>query len=268
MKRLLPIFLLALLCACDFSLNTEITHPHRESFSKRKVNIKRAIFKNFTIADSLEFRTEYDRKEKINLIMNGEGDTLCMGYLSKHKELWVFSEQLEKGYSIWGFEADGDSIKGWLERKITAHAISDAFVEAGLKDPLDSTLLTADNELLVSVLRKQLDSYDYLSLKRSESQEQDERSGSDLASADAASPEILEALFPNPAATELNLSFSSDTVAFVTIYDMSGSQIFKQACEGTEHQIDVSSFENGRYILAIQDVADRVIGQEQLVVAH
>ncbi|MEO0403803.1 MAG: T9SS type A sorting domain-containing protein [Bacteroidota bacterium] len=267
MKRLLPIFLLACLCACDAA---NITYPHREPFSKRKVNIKRAIFKNFVVADSLEFRTEYDRKEKMNLIMSGSGDTLCMGHLSKHEELWIFSEQLSKGYSIWGFETDGNSIKGWLERGITAHAISDAFAESNLKDPLDSTLLASDNELLIAILRSQLDKYPFQSIKRLESQDtsSEEADGESTSKDENGSSDFLEAVFPNPASNELNLSFSSDTVAFVTIYNMSGDQVLKQACEGTEHQLDVSSFENGRYILAIQDSEDRVIGQEQVIVAH
>lgn len=67
-------------------------------------------------------------------------------------------------------------------------------------------------------------------------------------------------LYPNPTNSALNLEIPNEVVKQVEIYDLSGKKLLKS----NQHQIDVSSFATGIYMVQIQTESGK-IGVSKLV---
>jgi len=58
-------------------------------------------------------------------------------------------------------------------------------------------------------------------------------------------------LYPNPASTEVNIILPSPN-ASITVYDVSGRMVLKERHDSAVVTLDVSSFQNGSYLIVIE----------------
>jgi len=60
-------------------------------------------------------------------------------------------------------------------------------------------------------------------------------------------------LFPNPAADELNISFTGITKAEIRLFDLPGALRYSSAIEGQSARISLAGLASGIYIVEIAD---------------
>ncbi len=80
---------------------------------------------------------------------------------------------------------------------------------------------------------------------------------------------VVYNIFPNPASSNLNVnvSFQHETDGILTLFDITGKAIFQQKFDVTslDHQIDVSGYTPGVYMLEIRTDTGRIVEKVMVV---
>ena len=175
-----------------------------QPFGNRHVNFKRALYQHFIVNDSITYLVDYDRKTKLNQLILDNGDTAFSALLTKKGGFWVVSEKSNNGYSIWGFQAEKNALKGWTHRESIKRAIEKRFTDDGYSHAKDSSFLVMDETIIMEVIEKELINAKTVPFLRVENEESEGFLNDSL-------PERpLQKFYPNPASNALNLELLED----------------------------------------------------------
>lgn len=233
-----------------------------QPFGNRHIDFKQALYKRFAVDDSITYQVDYDRKSKLNQLILENGDTAFSALLTKKGDYWLVSEKQSNGYSIWGFQAKKNLLKGWTHRESIKRAIEKKFTDEGYTHSKDSSFLVMDETIVMEVLQRELINAASIPFFRIEN-EIDE-----AFSRDSKPERHLQKFYPNPSSYILNLEMLEDQSYQAKLYNSKGMDVFSEAWVGNHTSLKVQGLDQGNYILAIMDGAGLVLDQERIVIAR
>lgn len=254
-----------LLSACT---DIESSIPFESTYGSRFVNLKRAIYKDFIVNDSLIYEVRYDRKLKLNTVRSyPDMDTIFQAHVSKHNDYWICSEpQSEGGFKIWGFKKEDEQITGWSERNKTSFILhNNSLTEVG-KSALDSSLLIMDEPFIEANIEKLLAQYEPIPVERYTYDKGEEE---ELIETDTpVSERLIHQLYPVPVKTSLSLELIDEGNYTAVIYNLKGQQVFEESFSGDLVEFNLEHLENGKHILALLNNLGVVVDQESIYISH
>lgn len=123
MKKFLAVFVQIILftnlisCGGETEETLDSVHSEFDSpYTKRPVNLTWRMGSQFSVksaGDTIQYTVYYDRKTKINTVIEGESDTIFSGQVSKLKDFYLFNErQPDSSYWIYAVKVENFTICG------------------------------------------------------------------------------------------------------------------------------------------------------------
>jgi hypothetical protein len=261
----LPIFSLCLLlCGCD-DLNKLVPNISFDSpFPKPQKNLSYILGNQFTYVSDNDTQTvnvSFDSKTKLNLLTNVKsGDTLSRCWVSKFRQLYYFSEQLDDtSFWIYAVKINDKEIKGlqggweqmlFLENEIEKGKYSEL---VKYRDTANKVIrLTYNKTKLKGFYKSIIDSLPTLKITNV-IEDNKEINQVDTITA-MTSKEILEqsssivkTVYPNPAVDNFNIEFDEEGNFKVEIYDISGKNVKSLQLNSDRINITLKGIRPGTY---------------------
>jgi len=253
-----------LLCGCNDFDKLIPSISFDSAFPKRQKNLTYILGKQFTYVtdnDTQTVNVSFDEKSKLNTLTNAKsGDTLSRCWVSKFRQLYYFSEQLnDTSFWIYAVKIDDAEIKGlqsgWeqmlaLQSEIDKGRFSELVKYRDTANKV--TRLIYNKTKLKSFYKSVIDSLPIARIINAVDDSKEINQGDTITS--TTSKEILEqsssivkSVYPNPASDNVNIEFSEEGNFMIEIFDVRGRSIKSFLANSDRTNIALTGIKPGTY---------------------
>jgi|GEM_PF-5111459 len=280
MRRLFLVLLpVLLLTACELPPETEILAPpvRFDAFAPRRlVNLEKVLGSDITLLgpDTLQLHVRFDAATRRNVITAPDSTEVLDAQVFRYRRLYYAVERgTSTGYWVHALRIRGRQVQGLTDVYRQMWDLSAAVQRGGWPELVryrsadeDSICLRFDAKTLRPFYQAELDSLPSYELARPPRTPPAAAEPTTEPEAEAR-PAPAVSLYPNPAATQVTLSFGTPAARTVQLYDPAGRLVQTITTQSATLEMPVRDLAEGVYTLRISG-GSRAIQSLRLMVKH